>query len=263
MFSLKQDERKAFEDYLLADGDANKQSKAIDGLVKGSLHHDYLKLLDKIKRIETADSLTPQERALLDTLIERLETNKISGEDYALVDSLRFKYVLLQFDAAQKMQDADKRKDMVDKIIKHYLQDLTWSFNHQKPVKEGTKNDDSLSSDDASNKRDTLDESLLEPTSERSSFDYRVKQIQNKIAEAKANIAKYSVKKDDEHELTSAKTLYTSLCREQARSITQDIHLFVNSEEYTAKFDFTAFEPLVVYNYVCELASGAHKIFLS
>ena len=66
MFSLKQDERKAFEDYLLAGSDAAKQAKAIDGLVKGSVHHDYLTVLDKIKRVETSDALSAQERALLE-----------------------------------------------------------------------------------------------------------------------------------------------------------------------------------------------------
>ena len=99
MFALKQDERKAFEDYLLANGDEAKQ-KAIDGLVKGSLHHDYLTLLDKLKRIETADELSVQERTLIEKLIDQLERNKISGEGYNLVDQLRFKYVLLRFDAA-------------------------------------------------------------------------------------------------------------------------------------------------------------------
>jgi len=70
MFSLKQDERKAFEDYLTADGDPVLQQKAIDGLVKGSLHHDYLSLLDKIKRIQTADELSQQEKALIEKMID-------------------------------------------------------------------------------------------------------------------------------------------------------------------------------------------------
>jgi hypothetical protein len=70
MFALKQDERKAFEEYLLADGDAGKQSKAIDGLVKGSLHHDYLTLLDKLKKIETADELSAQDKTLIEKLID-------------------------------------------------------------------------------------------------------------------------------------------------------------------------------------------------
>jgi len=37
---------------------------------------------------------------------------------------------------------------MVDKLIKHYLSDL--SFEHKKPIKEGHKADDSLSSQDES-----------------------------------------------------------------------------------------------------------------
>ena len=86
MFALKQDERKAFEDYLLADGDHARQAKAMDGLVKGSLHHDYLTLLDKMKRVETADELSPKEKTLLERLIDQLEKNRISGEDYGIVD---------------------------------------------------------------------------------------------------------------------------------------------------------------------------------
>lgn len=86
MFSLKQDERKAFEDYLLANGDGAKQAKAMDGLVKGSLHHDLLKLVDKLKRIDTADELQAEERTLLEKLIDQLERHKISGNDHQLVD---------------------------------------------------------------------------------------------------------------------------------------------------------------------------------
>jgi hypothetical protein len=37
---------------LLADGDPVKSKKAIDLLVKGSIHHDYLFLLDEMKRSE-------------------------------------------------------------------------------------------------------------------------------------------------------------------------------------------------------------------
>ena len=61
MQSLKPDERKAFEEYLLADGDADKSQKAIDLLVKGSVTHDYLMLLDKMKKIETSDDLSVED----------------------------------------------------------------------------------------------------------------------------------------------------------------------------------------------------------
>lgn len=263
MFSLKQDERKAFEDYLLAGSDVAKQAKAIDGLVKGSVHHDYLTVLDKIKHIETSDALSAQERALLEQLIEKLATNKISGDDYNLVNSLRFKYVLLKFDAAQKVQDAKEREELVDQLIRHYLSDLTFAFSHKKPVKEGTNNDDSLSSDDALNKCDTLDETLLEPTSDRVAFESRINRDQKKIDECKTNIEKYSEKKEDEQELLIAKTLYIRLCRELGRWFRQEVHLFEHSEAYTTQFDFKAFEPLVVFNFACELASSSQSIFLS
>jgi hypothetical protein len=59
-------------------------------------------LLDKLKRIETADELTAQEKALIERLIDQFERGRISGEDYSLVDQLRFKYALLRFDAADK-----------------------------------------------------------------------------------------------------------------------------------------------------------------
>lgn len=142
---------------------------------------------------------------------------------------------------------------MVNKLITHYLSDL--SFEHKKPVKEGHKADDSLSSQDESDtKHDTLDESLLDPKHDRSSLEYTVNHTQKRLVEAKQKIAAAVEKKEDEHVLQGARDELARIIRELAGNFLARVHVFENSESYTANFDFKAFEPLAIFIFACDLA---------
>jgi len=116
--------------------------------------------------------------------------------------------VLLRFDAYQKNHDEAKRTEMVNKLITHYMTELTW--DHKKPVKEGHKADDSLSSQDEADpkKHDTLDESLLDAKHDQSNFEWLVNHTQKRVVEAKQKIATALEQKEDEYVLQGARDEY-------------------------------------------------------
>ena len=133
MQSLTPDQRKSFEEYLLADGDPIKSKKAIDLLVKGSIHHDYLFLLDEIKRNEHK-AMSPEAEAVFAKLAEQFEKNKMPHQDRQIFESLLIRSYFNKYDAAEINKDENQRKLALDKIKSNFIS--TW-FEHRKPVKEG------------------------------------------------------------------------------------------------------------------------------
>jgi hypothetical protein len=116
---------------------------------------------------------------------------------------------------------------MVQELIKHYLTDLSW--DHKKPVKEGHKEDDSLSSQDESDsqqKKDTLDDGLLDAKHDRSNFEWSANYTQKRIVEAKDKIKVAIEKKEDEHVLQGARDEYQRLTRDLGCTLKNHVHLF-------------------------------------
>ena len=193
-------------------------------------------------------------------MIDQLERGRISGEDYNLVDQLRFKYALLRFDSADKNQDKEQRTEVLSLMNKHYLVN---SFNHQKPVKEGHKNDDSLSSQEEDKSRDTLDHDLFNPQRNRNEFERQLGNIQKKIVEAKEKIAKSKNQQEQDYLLRDAVEEYKRMCRELGNFFAAFAYLFEQADAYLTAFDFKKYEPFAVYLFACQLASNQSKWMLS
>jgi len=110
-------------------------------------------------------------------------------------------------------------------LLEKYLTDI--SFYHQKPVKEGHKEDDSLSSQDEDKaKADTLNESIFDPKSNRSNLEWYLSQSQKKVVEAKDKIAKNKGSKELEYQLRDAIEEYKRACREIANHLNGSVYLF-------------------------------------
>lgn len=156
-----------------------------------------------MKRIETANELNPQEKTTLDKLIIKYEQNQLAWEDRKIVEQLKLRYLLLNFDAAEKEKDEKKRKEVLDTLTKQYLFDL--NFDHKKPIKEGLKDEDSLSSQDEDTvKTHTLDDSLLDPRQLQNSFEHILEQSAKKVVESKTKMES-SIAKNDLHMIESTK----------------------------------------------------------
>lgn len=112
---LTEDERKAYELYLLAEDNQELIKQALTQLVEGSDHHRYMCFLDKLKRAGI-EGLSKEDKAYLSQIKQSAQGKNVS---------LYLRSLLLTYDTCE---DPIKRKELVDELIS--AGDLDFNFDH-------------------------------------------------------------------------------------------------------------------------------------
>ena len=149
---LTEDQRKAYELYLLAGENEAQIKQALNLLVEGSEPYRYLYFLDKLKK-GGLEGLSESDK----TYLGQIHFQNASESERCLY----LRNLLLSYDACE---DPEKRKKIVDKLLEAASSFRRFDFNFKKAERAGIKQDeDTGPNEEEIRKNATLDESLWKP----------------------------------------------------------------------------------------------------
>jgi len=149
---LTEDQRKAYELYLLAGENEAQIKQALNLLVEGSEPYRYLYFLDKLKK-GGLEGLSESDK----TYLGQINFQNASESERCLY----LRNLLLSYDACE---DPEKRKKIVDKLLEAASSFRRFDFNFKKAERAGIKQDeDTGPNEEEIRKNATLDESLWKP----------------------------------------------------------------------------------------------------
>jgi hypothetical protein len=165
---LTEDQRKAYELYLLAGDNEAQIKQALSLLVEGSEPYRYLYFLDKLKK-DGLQGLTESDK----TYLGQIQFKDASESEKCLY----LRNLLLSYDACE---DPEKRKKNIDLLLEAASRFRRFDFNCKKAERAGIKQDEDTSpNEDEIRKHATLDESK-----------WKVKARDDLIAETVTNMLK-------------------------------------------------------------------------
>ena len=130
---LSDDERRAFEAYLLAGENETLKQKSLGDLVEGSIPYYYLYFIDKLKN-GGVSSLTEKDNEMF---VKFTETKQSKNTTQAR--QIKLWHTLLKIDAET---DPAKRQDLVKVFETNYLH-CNFDTHVKPPAPAGMKGDDS------------------------------------------------------------------------------------------------------------------------
>ena len=130
---LSDDERRAFEAYLLAGENATLKEKSLGNLVEGSIPYYYLYFIDKLKA-GGVSSLTEKDNEMF---VKFTETKQSKNTTQAR--QIKLWHTLLKIDAET---DPVKREELVKVFEANYLH-LNFANHVKPPAPAGMKGEDS------------------------------------------------------------------------------------------------------------------------